>query len=120
MVFTQLTKIPDQINKLHHLHSLFLNNNSLKQLPQSIGSLTNLKFLNLAKNNLNLLPGSLKNLRLSELDVSDNPFEFYDANLFILQFKVPTLLDLAAQCVLKAKSVNFSVSYWCNDQKIKF
>lgn len=99
----QITRLPYQICKLHSLHSLFLNNNSLKQLPQSIGSLTSLKFLSLSKNNLNFLPGSLKNLKLSELDVSDNIFDFYNVNLFIPQSKIPSLLDLAAEHVLKAK-----------------
>ncbi|XP_058801990.1 leucine-rich repeat protein 1-like isoform X2 [Phymastichus coffea] len=100
----QIFKVPDQIGKLHGLVSLYLTNNKISALPQGIGNLKNLKFLMVAKNKLLTLPGSMKNIRLSELDVSDNAFQMRcDSTLCSSDVKVPSLVDLTARVVVKKR-----------------
>ena len=60
----------------------------------------------MSKNNLIHLPGSMRNLRLTELDISENLFEMNDDNLVsICNIQVPSLIELAGQIILIKKSV---------------
>ncbi|XP_016837509.1 leucine-rich repeat protein 1 [Nasonia vitripennis] len=101
----QMSQVPEQINKLGGLVTLYLDNNLFSYLPPGIGSLNRLKFLYLAKNNLSHLPGSMRNLRLFELNVCDNKFD-NNANktLSVCNIKVPSLVDWAARVVLQSRT----------------
>ncbi|XP_014214439.1 leucine-rich repeat protein 1 [Copidosoma floridanum] len=109
MSSNQLKYVPHQLNKLQNLVSLFLNDNSISVLPQGIGNLLKLKFLNIAKNNLTYMPGSVRNLRLTDLNISDNPWKCEVDNDFYCNIKVPSLLDIAAQ-VIKRKRIYYDAS----------
>jgi Leucine-rich repeat (LRR) protein len=111
-VCLQLIKVPDQISKLHALLQLNLNNNLISCLPASIGCLKNLKYLNIAQNNLTNLPGSMTNLRLYKLDISENAFQnINDNTISMYNIKVPCLIGLAAQIVLRTRFVNILIIF---------
>ncbi|XP_011500986.1 PREDICTED: leucine-rich repeat protein 1 [Ceratosolen solmsi marchali] len=100
----KLTKIPDEISKLHALLSLNINNNLISSLPEGIGNLKKLKYLNISKNNITNLPGSMTNLRLYELDISENSFQINNDNtISVCDIKISCLVDLAAQVVIKTR-----------------
>ncbi|KAJ8672902.1 hypothetical protein QAD02_004163 [Eretmocerus hayati] len=101
----QMTVIPDQINKLRSLITLHFHNNLITTLPQGIGSLSKLKYLVLSKNNLTHLPGNMRNLRLSDLDISDNPFSanLNDNNAISGNVGVRTLVESAAQVIVRKR-----------------
>jgi hypothetical protein len=69
--FSKLKTIPDQINNLTELTSLYLDNNELTTVPGTIGNLKKLQVLNLAYNKIKILPesiGDLINLEYLNLD----------------------------------------------------
>lgn len=66
-----LTKLPPEINKLHHLEGLFLDNNQLKKTLGQVSELKNLRTLYLDNNQLCEFPQEtieLKNLEWLNLD----------------------------------------------------
>ncbi|MBD1260877.1 leucine-rich repeat domain-containing protein [Maribacter polysiphoniae] len=69
-----LTRIPENINRINSLETLNANNNNLENLPSSLGSIETLAVLTLASNQLNSVPpelGQLNNLAL--LSITNNP-----------------------------------------------
>ncbi|MBD0778973.1 leucine-rich repeat domain-containing protein [Maribacter sp. ANRC-HE7] len=69
-----LTRIPENINRINSLETLDANSNNLESLPPSLGSLETLAVLTLASNQLNTVPpelGQLTNLAL--LSLTNNP-----------------------------------------------
>ncbi|MEM6450234.1 MAG: COR domain-containing protein [Cyanobacteria bacterium P01_D01_bin.105] len=66
-----LTTLPDEIEQLTELRSLFLYNNEFDELPEVVGTLKNLRSLDLSSNRLSTLSdivGELKNLRSISLN----------------------------------------------------
>jgi len=71
-----ITTLPENIGSLTSLYTLDLANNSLQELPSSITNLNNLHYLNLSNNQLVELPENIGNLmNLSYLDLSDNTLQ---------------------------------------------
>ncbi|XP_045133468.1 leucine-rich repeat protein 1-like [Portunus trituberculatus] len=69
-----LQYIPHTISSLENLSTLRLDANHLIKLPLSLGKLTNLRCLSVSGNKLVELPASVRRLRLSMLEVCENPF----------------------------------------------
>ncbi|WP_456441918.1 leucine-rich repeat domain-containing protein [Psychroserpens sp.] len=72
MIWSKLTKLPDNIELLSNLEVLSLASNNIKVLSEDLGKLTNLKLLSLTNNRrLEDLPESIGDLKcLQLLDVS--------------------------------------------------
>jgi len=70
----ELAELPAAIGALAKLQTLDVNNNALVALPPTIGKLAELRDLILTGNQLEALPESFGDLRLLELDLSDNRF----------------------------------------------
>jgi len=69
-----LTRIPENINRINSLETLNANNNNLESLPATIGDINTLNVITAASNNLSTVPselGQLNNLAL--LSLTDNP-----------------------------------------------
>ncbi|MEM8505029.1 MAG: COR domain-containing protein [Cyanobacteria bacterium P01_D01_bin.1] len=65
--------LPDEIEQLTELRSLFLYGNKLQSLPSGISKLKQLRNLTLAGNQLDVFPPEIESLtRLVALDISDN------------------------------------------------
>ena len=61
--YTNLGKLPQNIDSLHNLvHLILVHNDGLKILPDSIGKLKNLQFLNMSFTAIKSLPSSIGNL----------------------------------------------------------
>ena len=71
----QLTQIPLEIGQLQQLQKLYLHNNRLTQIPPEIGQLQQLRELGLSNNQLTELPFTIINLRLIDINISNNPLE---------------------------------------------
>lgn len=98
-----LTELPEQIGNLSALVTLKVSQNELNYLPQTIGRLLNLKYLDLSKNKLIHMPGSMRNLRLMEIDISENAFSDTEA-VSVCRVAVPSLVECAARPFLKTRS----------------
>jgi len=71
--YLRLTKLPESLGLIPHLHTLCLAHNDLTQLPDSIGRLTELRRLEASSNKLTVLPEAITQLsNLIELELSDN------------------------------------------------
>lgn len=69
----RLTRLPDDISRLHKLQKLSFDNNMVKHLPDSIGELSELRSVSGRNNKLTSLPVSLHRcLMLEEVDFSKN------------------------------------------------
>lgn len=104
--YNELTIIPDQLVKLHHLRTLNLCYNNLKTLPVGIGNLRNLKIFSVSNNCLTILPGSVRKLRLQSIDISRNNFGQSipkEAGVLPKPLQVGTLKEYAARKVLWSK-----------------
>jgi len=73
--YNQITQIPPEIGQLHQLQYLYLSHNQLTQIPPEIGQLQQLLYLDLSYNQLTELPFTIINLRLRNINVSNNPLE---------------------------------------------
>jgi hypothetical protein len=76
--FNQLNYLSFEMKALKSLEHLNVSNNRLCDLPFTLGHIMTLKFLDLSNNNLQYIPFSLikemlRNVRLSNLDISGNP-----------------------------------------------
>ncbi|MGV9200180.1 MAG: leucine-rich repeat domain-containing protein [Promethearchaeia archaeon] len=85
---TQISEIPDLLNKLSSLKKLNLAFNDLTKLKKSICALSNLRILNLSGNKIRTISKEIANLQhLRELDLSYN-------NLTELPFTIGALYRL--------------------------
>jgi len=57
------------------LHELDLGHNSISTLPPDLKSLTKLRILLLPHNHLTIFPKEIYDMRIDQLDISDNPLE---------------------------------------------
>ncbi|XP_071080990.1 leucine-rich repeat protein 1-like [Haliotis cracherodii] len=97
-----IATIPLQICELHKLACLRLDNNGFDSLPPTIGKLTNLKELAVAQNKIKVLPAGFAQLRLENLDVSDNPFDLSVEGVTGEERLVfPTLMECVARAIRK-------------------
>ena len=87
---TNLTQLPNEIDKFSNLQRLILANNDIRELKSGLFKLKNLQELDLEENKLKTLPaeiGNLKNLRklnLTRTKIPSLPDEF--ANLVNLEY----------------------------------
>lgn len=89
-------------------------------MPEVVATLNHLKTLDLSKNQLLLLSGILKNMRLNHLDISSNAFTSSDSklgplvNLFYENYKILSLVNLAAKAVMEHRFVMFVlIKFFC-------
>lgn len=103
--YNYISELPKQIGKLSALIHLKISENRLTYLPQTIGALHNLRYLYLARNILSCLPGNIRIMRLTYLDISDNPFSRHrnDLNLECFNITISTLVEYSARCFLKTR-----------------
>ena len=94
--FNQLTALSNHMYRLKNLRNLKANDNKIAFVTVHIGKMKNLKFLSLANNELAVLPGSLPQLKLEDLDVGNNPFNYEKTGIISDQSGVPSLKDFAA------------------------
>lgn len=100
--------MPVQIGALNGLVKLQISQNLLQRLPQNIGRLKNLKYLEVDRNCLSNLPGSLRNIQLDDLDLSGNPFAYYQSNISYNHMDTtPSLVESSAVAFLKTRFVIF-------------
>ncbi|KAH3744352.1 protein phosphatase 2C [Pelomyxa schiedti] len=79
----KLRSLPDNIGKIHELHTLQASFNHLRSIPDSLCSLTKLDTLILSENRLSTLPDDLPLLPyLTTLDISNNPITAFPPRWF--------------------------------------
>lgn len=74
IIYTKITKFPEEFGKLKHLVSFDMRYSSLVSLPDSFGNLTGLEFLRLNNNNLKSLPKTMANIQsINMMILDENP-----------------------------------------------
>jgi len=112
----KLFYLPFEIKIMQSLEHLHISYNQLNHLPFTLGKINSLKFLNLSHNNLQYIPLSLinefkLNVRLSNLDISDNPLRepLSDLRTSLLSMaSFPSLKCLSSSVILSHDSLLFS------------
>jgi LRR-repeat protein 1 len=107
----QLKSTPAKLFMFTELTNLDLCSNEISKLPHAIKQMKQLRIINLSKNLLKTFPYTITKLQLDSVDLSSNHLPTYQKcfeiireshqNLNELNYRAPTLLELAARQIIK-------------------